>query len=416
MFVAGEASGDLLAAELVRALKSSSAIRAMPFPPRFFGAGGPRLAAEGVELDIDMTRHAVIGLSDVLKKIHEFKRILDQLVQRAIERQPDVIVCVDFSGFNRRFAHAVRRKTRRGPFNNWNPKIVQYVSPQVWASRPGRARSMARDLDLLLTIFPFEKDWYAQRVPELPVEFVGHPIVERYANTQRGTPNLIVSPGIPASHSEPKIVLLPGSRVGELKRHLPPMLQAARLIQQKMSARFRLVLPNEQLAEQVRRQLAAANLPALNEANRRQIAAISACLTEADIQVGHLGDALAEADLAIASTGTVTMECALFGVPTVAIYKTSWTTYLIARNIITVRHLAMPNLLADEEVFPEFVQYRATAENIAGAAIGLLDAVETRRRVKARLATVIGSLGGTGASERAAGAILKLISGPDVPG
>jgi len=416
MFIAGEASGDLLAAELVRAIRSHPAFRAVTFPPKFFGAGGPRLAAEGVELEIDMTRHAVIGLSDVLGKILEFKRLLNRLVALALERQPEVIVCVDFSGFNRRLARAIRQKARTGLFHNWKPRIIQYVSPQVWASRPGRAWSMARDFDLLLALFPFEKDWYAQRVPGLKVEFVGHPIVERYANAEQGTRNAELSEGTAPGRSTPRILLLPGSRVGELKRHLPPMLKAAWLIQQRVPSRFRLVLPNEQLAEQVRLQLTEANLPALNDRNRRQIATVSTCLTEADIQVGHLGDALAEADLAIASTGTVTMECALFGVPTVAIYKTSWLTYLVGRNIVTVRFLAMPNLLANEEVFPEFVQHRATADNIAMAAIGLLDAAERRSGVKKRLAAVIGSLGGTGASERAAVAILNLVSRSNSPG
>lgn len=403
MLIAGEASGDLLAAELVRALKNSDPVRTMPFPARFFGAGGPRLAAEGVELEIDMTRHAVIGLSDVLKKALEFKRILDRLVVSAVQQQPDVIVCVDFSGFNRRFAGAIRKRAGRGPFNNWHPTIVQYVSPQVWASRPGRAYSMARLYDLLLTIFPFEKKWYADRVPGLRVEFVGHPIVDRYANAEAG---------VRKSESEtdsPGILLLPGSRVGELKRHLPPMLRAAWLIQQKRPSRFRLVLPNEQLAEQVRHQLAEASLSAHPDANRRQVSAISAGLTETDIQVGHLGDALAGADLAIASTGTVTMECARFGVPTVAIYKTSWSTYLVARNIITVKHLAMPNLLANEELFPEFIQGNATAENISRAALELLGSAERRRALRVRLAEVVSALGGPGASARAATAILRAL-------
>ncbi len=426
MLIAGEASGDLLAAELVRALKNSDAVQARPFPPQFFGAGGPRMAAEGVELAIDMTPHAVTGLSDVLKRITEFKRILDQLVELAIQRQPDVIICVDFSGFNHRFAHVIRKQvqSRSGPFNNWNPKIVQYVSPQVWASRPGRANQMARDFDLLLSIFPFEKKWYAQREPTLRVEFVGHPLVDRYSSADCGLPitestegrshldrgNAEPAPTHPPAGSpgHPRVLLLPGSRVGELNRHLSPMLKAAWLIQQKMPARFRLVLPNEQLAERVRHQLADANRPARLDRGSRHLSPVSTCLSEADIQVGHLGEALAQADLAIASTGTVTMECACFGVPTVAIYRTSWSNYLIARNIITVKHLAMPNLLANDEIFPEFLQHAASADNIARAALELLSDPHRRSAVKTKLASVIQSLGGPGASGRAARTILEL--------
>ena len=137
------------------------------------------MAAAGMELIFDFTRHAIFGL-EALKRLGEFRQHLQHLLQLAVERKPDVIVCVDFAGFNRRFAHAVKEHVRRSS-DGWNPKIIQYISPQVWASRPGRADKMAKDIDLLLAIFPFEKDWYAARVPELPVKFIGHPIIDRYA-------------------------------------------------------------------------------------------------------------------------------------------------------------------------------------------------------------------------------------------
>src|SRR6266481_6115057 len=161
MVIAGEPSGDLLAAELVTSLRREL-IQAEVQPtndfqqlhsglePRFFGAGGPCMARAGVELAFDMTAHAVVGLIEVLKNYRKFKTLFDRLVRLAIEREPDVIVCVDFSGFNRRFGHAIKNyvRARRGPFNNWAPKLVQYVSPQVWASRQGRARQMAKDFHL----------------------------------------------------------------------------------------------------------------------------------------------------------------------------------------------------------------------------------------------------------------------------
>ena len=199
MLIAGEASGDVLAAELVRALRQEFAeAEAIPTPdyqplhaslePRFFGAGGPRMAAEGVDLAFDMTAHSVIGLTEVLKHYLKFRRLFRQLFELALKRQPDAIICVDFSGFNRRFAHAVRQYARAHAdwFHDWDPRLIQYVSPQVWASRERRAYQMARDYDLVLSIFPFEQAWYAKRVPQLPVEFVGHPIVDRYARTAPG--------------------------------------------------------------------------------------------------------------------------------------------------------------------------------------------------------------------------------------
>ena len=148
MLLAGEPSGDLLGAELVRALR-----RELGSPPDCFGVGGPELAAAGVDLQVDLTRHAVVGLVEVLKHYRPFKRIFDELVELAFTRRPDVIVCVDFSGFNRRFARKIRWEVGARGIRDWQPHIVQYVSPQVWASRPGRARAMARDFDLVLAIF-----------------------------------------------------------------------------------------------------------------------------------------------------------------------------------------------------------------------------------------------------------------------
>ena len=384
MLIAGEASGDLLAAELGKALNQSPEIRAMPFPPEFFGAGGPEMAEAGVDLAVNLTQYTVIGLSDSLKKYWQFKRIFDQLFQLALEREPDVIICVDFSGFNRRFAGAVRKhiRARQGTFFNWNPKIVQYVSPQVWASRPSRAHQLERDVDLLLSIFPFEKEWYARHAPGLRVEFVGHPIVDRYA-CRREELRAGRASGTPA------LLLLPGSRDSELKRHLPVMLAVAKRIQTQGPVFLRMVLPTDRLAELAKPKTT--SLPRL------------------DVRVGNLAESLAEATVAIASTGTVTVECAYFGVPTVAIYKAAWSDYLIARQIVRVKHLAMPNLLAGEEIFPEFIQHKATPDNIARAALELLNHPERRSAVKTRLAQITKSLGEPGASQRAARAILQLL-------
>jgi len=391
MLVAGETSGDALAAELVQALRCSPQVQAMPFPPEFFGAGGPRLAEAGAQLAVDLTQHAVIGLSDALKKYRQFKRIFDELFQLALGREPDAILCVDFSGFNLRFAHAVKQylRARRETFLNWQPKLVQYVSPQVWASRPGRARQLERDVDLLLSIFPFEKAWYARHAPGLRVEFVGHPMVDRFAMDDLRWPRASAGETSIANRKS-LILLLPGSRIEELRRHLPVMMAAARLIQEaRPDTLFQMALPNEKL--------------------KRLAEAQSGLPPQLEIQFGALPASLAKADLAIASTGTVTLECAHFGVPAVAIYRSSWSTYLIARLIVQVKYLAMPNLLAGEAIYPEFIQHQATAENITRAALELLTDRERRKTVKTKLAQVIKSLGGPGASERAAKAVLGLV-------
>lgn len=393
MLIAGDPSGDMLAAELVAALREKALARSehvsadvqplqTALAPRFFGAGGPKMASAGVEQVFDLTQHSVIGFAEVLKNLGKFKRLFKQLLDVAIARQPDVIIGVDYGGFNLRFAQAIRKHVRRHrkEFVPWNPKIVQFVSPQVWASRASRAYTLAENHDLLLSIFPFEKSWYAQRVPKLRVEFVGHPMVGRIQNGKLKVKN---------SERAPCVVLLPGSRTDEVRRHWPVVTGAFELLRRELpTLTGKMILPNQPLADAMK----AAGLPAGLE-----------------IQVGGLAGALAQADLAITKSGTVTMECALHGVPAVVFYKTSWPTYFIGKQIITVKYLAMPNLIADESIYPEFVQQTATPENIAAAALDLLRDEKHRAAVQAKLAGVIASLGKSGAPDRAAEAIVSLL-------
>ena len=419
MLIAGEASGDLLAAELVSALLAASKRSEDGRVPQFFGAGGLRMASAGVELTLDMTQHSVIGISDVLKNYFKFRRLFNHLLALAIERKPDVVIGVDYGGFNLRFGHAVKEYTRENPFANWNPKIIQFVSPQVWASRPGRAHLLAADYDLLLSIFPFEKDWYAKRVPQLRVEFVGHPMVERFISEGR-VPQAPETKKLGTRVTRPsEILLLPGSRADELRRHLPPMLGALKLIREKIpTSKAEMVLPNERLLDQLIWLLAEQTGTAIRStrpitgplANKLANDLAKKFLPDFEIQIGNLPQALAQADVAIASTGTVTMECAFFGVPTVTLYKTSWLTYQIAKRIVKVKWLTMPNILSDEEIYPEFVQDAATPENIAAAALELLQNEPRRIQIKKRLAEVVSSLGGPGATTRAATAILSLFA------
>ena len=398
MVIAGEASGDTLAAELVQALRTELNRQPAGFnwdyqplktslEPRFFGAGGPQMAAAGVELAFDFTAHAVTGISEVLKNYAKFRRLFRQLRQLALERQPDAIICVDFSGFNRRFAHAIKQyvRSRRDWFHQWDPRIIQYVSPQVWASRESRAYQMAEDFDVLLSIVPFEAQWYAARVPSFDVQFVGHPMVDRYGPRPARVEESVAK-------DSPRILLLPASRPGELRRHVPVLVGALPIIQEAFPmAQARMVLPNESLAQQAKQ----LGLP-----------------PELAVQVGDVATALREADLAITKTGTITLECAYFGVPAIALYKTSWLTWQIAKRIITVQYGAMPNLRLNREVYPEFIQDAATAENIGKTAIALLKDEAKRAKMRRDLEEVVASLGPAGAAERGARAILNLLATP----
>ena len=388
MLIAGEASGDTLGAELVSALREELTQAEVEYSadwqplrtglePQFFGAGGPRMKAAGVELAFDLTEHAIVGIPTP-KEYFESRQRFRQLLRLAMERQPDAIIGIDYNYFNLRFAEAVRNYVshRSGWFQDWRPKLVKYISPQLWASREGRAYQIARDYDLLLSIFPFEKQWYAARVPKLRVEFVGHPMLDR-----------ITRPEINHSNGAPTILLLPGSRKSELQRHLPVMLGALRLIREKLpQAKARMVAPNEELAEMAK-----------------------SLRADCEVQAGNLPQALAQADVAVASTGTVTMECALFGLPTVTLYKTPLLGIGLRTGIIQAKWFTMPNIIANEELYPEFLQGAAMPKNIAGATLELLQNPSRRDEIKGKLAKVITSLGGPGASRRAARAITQLL-------
>jgi len=372
MVVAGDPSGDALAAELIKELSDT-----LHEPALFIGAGGPKMAEAGAEIEFDLTQDAVIGL-DFLTKVLRFSRRIKELVRLAKTQKPDLIVLVDFSVFNHRLAHALKKSSTR----DWRPKIAKYVSPQVWASRPGRGHQMAHDFDLLLCLFPFEKDWFARRAPKLRVEFVGHPMFDKYG------------PVVPRPVGGASVVaLLPGSRRAELTRHLPVMIGAAEQIHARHPSQLKLALPNEEMAA-LAQSLIPSDAPKI------------------DIVIGKLDQVLRSASIAIASTGTVTMECAYFGVPTVALYKTSWLTYAIGRQIVQVKYLAMPNLLANEVVFPEYIQDKATAQNIAKAALALLEDPERCRQIQSRLGEIIATLGGSGATRRAAQALAALLENP----
>ncbi len=396
MLIAGEPSGDRYGAALAQALRAEFAdiqpAATMDYQPldaslepRIFGAGGPRMAAAGVDLAFDMTQHSVFGFVEALKQYRTFRGLFRQLLRVALDRQPDAIVCVDFAGFNRRFAHAIKQfvRARQGWFHDWNPRLIQYVSPQVWASRPNRAFQLASDYDALLSIFPFEKRWYARRVPAFRVEFVGHPMMDCYRDLQ---PNSVL-PG-----KTPSVLLLPGSRRGEIRHHMPVMTEALAIMRRAIpELRARMVVPDERLLE---------------------LAKTYPLPPDLQIQTDGLATALAEAQVAIAKSGTVTMDCAYFGLPTVALYKTSQITFEVAKRMVRVDHVAMPNLLAKEEIFPEFLQNAATPETIANAALDLLRDEPRRTQIKLKLARVIASLGGVGASRRAARTIVELIRTP----
>jgi lipid-A-disaccharide synthase len=346
MFIAGEASGDAHAAAVIRHL-----------PPncRVFGAGGPRMKAAGMEQVLDLTEHAVVGLVEVLRNYRTFQRIFNQLVAEAERRRPAAVVLVDFPGFNLRFAAQMKRR---------GIKVIYYISPQLWAWHASRARQIERDVDLMLTIFPFEKDWYARHAPRLRVEFVGHPLADRAVEEPVGTPR-----------EANRILLLPGSRVKEVETLWPVL---GEVVDQLPELDFVAAAADERTAAMMQH-------PRVN------------------VEVGTARAWMRRAALAITASGTATMECAFAGCPMVVVYRVNWLTYAIGRMVVQVNWLAMPNVIAGKPILPEFIQRAARAERIVPAVRALLaDAAPQQRE----LADVVARLGGPGCAARAA----KLIS------
>jgi len=360
MFIVGEASADAHAAAVIRELRRRSP------EVQLFGAGGPQMKAAGMELTVDLTEHAVVGLVEVLKNYGRFRRIFNDLLAEMDQRQPDVVVLVDFPGFNLRFAKAVNQRHPQ-------TKVIYYISPQLWAWHAGRAKQIERDVDLMLTIFPFEKGWYATHAPKLKVEFVGHPLADRVGGNPKS--------GV---RSPKQVLLLPGSREREVAKIWPVMARAVDRMPD--GVQFVAAAVNDQMAAMIRH-------------------------PRVTVEVGAAHEWMQRAALAITASGTATMECAFYGCPMVVVYKVNWLTYFVGRMVVTVNWLAMPNVIAGREIVPEFIQHDATPDRIAVAAGELLKNVSKREAMQRDLAAVVSSLGGPGASDRAA----QLILATDLP-
>jgi lipid-A-disaccharide synthase len=353
MFIAGEASGDAHAAELIKALRTQAP------DVKAFGAGGPKMKAAGMELSLDLTEHAVVGLIEVLKNYLKFRRIFWGLVREAGNRKPDAVVLVDFPGFNLRFAAQMKKR---------GIKVVYYISPQLWAWHASRAKQIERDVDLMLTIFPFEKDWYAKHAPRLRVEFVGHPFAERIKREAGGI-----------KREENLVLLLPGSREREVAKIWPIMQQVIDKI--PAETRFVAAAVNEPMATMIKH-------------------------PRVTVEIGTAHEWMQRATLAITASGTATMECAFYGCPMIVVYKVNWLTYLVGRMVVTVNWLAMPNVIAGRTIVPEFIQHDAKPDRIAAVACDLLENVSKRDAMRQELASVVNTLCGAGASQRAAQLIL----------
>ncbi len=380
MIVAGEASGDAHAAALVNAL-----LKAEPSARfGFFGATGPLLRAAGVESIVRSDDLSIVGLLEIGRVLPKFWRAYKLLKKAAIERKPDAVILVDWPDFNLRLAHVLHRH---------GLKIIYYISPQLWAWRSYRARNIRRDVDLLLSILPFEKDWYADRGIN-HVEFVGHPLAgevhARYDRAEFCRQTTLDS-------RLPIISLLPGSRRKEVERILPPMLEAAALISDRRpEIQFIIVVAPSRSSDEVRD---------IVRAQRATPLPLPSCL---HIVSGQSREALAAADVAAIASGTATLEAALLETPMVIVYKESGINWQTLGRLITTDHYGLVNLVAGERVATELMQDDLNGERLANELLLLLDQ-RRNEEARERLREVAHELGEGGASQRAAEQVLDVL-------
>lgn len=368
LVIAGEVSGDQRAAEVIRA------VRARHPEVRFWGIGGPEMRAAGATTRHDIREMAVMGLVEVLRRYFFFRRVFNEMVAAAEAERPDAVLLVDYPGFNLRFAAQMKRR---------GIKVVYYICPQVWAWHRARIPQMAQIVDRLLAIFPFEPAVFAGT--RLKVNFVGHPLVDAAQRARTAPPQALPWQG------EPHIALLPGSRRQEIERILPALCQTAVLIQrQKPDASFILAAPSEAVAKMV----------------RATLAQLGGGPPRCTLVVDQTREVLRQAHAALVASGTATLETALMGCPMLVVYRTSLPTYLIGRQLISVSHIGMVNLIAGRTLCPEFIQHDATPEKLAAALLPLLDDTPARAAQLAGLAEVAAKLGAPGAAGRAADLLL----------
>jgi len=371
MIIAGEASGDLHGAHLVRAM------RALNPDLDFFGIGGNALRQVGVHLMVDNSQIAVVGISEAFLK---FKIILSALrvAKEGLRKiRPALLIVIDFPDFNLHVATAAKKLSI---------PVMYYISPQVWAWRTGRVKKIKNVVDHMVVIFPFEVDFYKKS--NVPVTFVGHPLLDSMTSgTSREKKENLKGDSL-------IIGLLPGSRNGEVARLLPTMVQVADILSEQ--------LPSVRFA-----------IPVASSVDRTMVEAIVEEGTTARPLILHDGlrDVLDEAALVITASGTVTLEAAIAGTPMIIVYKVSPLSYWLGKRLIRVKHIGMANLVAGRPIVPELIQHEASAEKIARRALHMLRDEKALAEIRRQLRHVAQSLGTSGASKRAAEVAMNLLSG-----
>jgi lipid-A-disaccharide synthase len=360
--IAGEMSGDTHGSGLMQALRDLNP------NIQFGGLGGPKMKFIGGNGITDWVETAgVVGLWEVLKMYGYFKQRFNETVSQVLREQPTAVIFVDYPGFNLRVAKALRE-------GGYTGKLIYYISPQVWAWKKGRVKVMAKVLDLMICIFPFEKPFY--EASGLPTEFGGHPMVDRTAQLRR-----------PEPRDDNLIGWFPGSRKNEVRRLLPVMLEASKRIRlQNPCARFAISAANPALAAEMNAIAQAQGLPE----------AVSW------IETGTVYELMQRASAGAVASGTATLEAACFSLPYALVYHVNWLTYLVGKSVVRIKHLGIVNILAKREVVKELVQHTLTPDSLASEMLRLVGDPAARKALQDDLAKVVATLGEPGAYHRAA--------------
>lgn len=374
-YVAGEASGDRYAAALHRELlKRNARVKGL-------GVGGAHLVSAGQDQLFDLAQHAVVGLTDVLLNYGKFRSFFYRILRDIGKKKPSAVVLVDNPGFNLRLARVLKRKHPDIP-------IIYYISPQVWAWKQGRSKLMGEVIDLLLVIFPFEVDWFAEREPGLKVKWVGHPLIDRWKGPADADSQL-------ESKDIRKIALLPGSRTKEIARHLPLMIETSRQVAMMLrDVTFLFLAANELARVQIEQELSRADTRGFRY----------------EVHMGYQLTHLCRCDLAIVASGSATLECCLAGVPMFIVYKVHPLTYWVGKMVVKLPYIGMVNILAGKKVVPEYLQQDAVPEHLVSAIQKVAEEPRWRSTMRESLQEVGRKLGEKGASGNAAQAVLEFLN------
>ena len=371
LIITGEDSGDLYGGNLGREIKKLSP------DIKISGVGGKYMRSAGVDMFCDVFDISVVGFWEVIEKLGLIRRLYKQVVERLDSGNVKGVVLIDYPGFNLKIAEAAKER---------GIPVFYYISPQVWAWRKGRVKTIKRYVDKMMVILPFEKEFYQKEGVE--VEFVGHPLFE-VINPALNKEGICKELGIDSKQLI--LGILPGSRKKEIAYILPEILKASSLIKEKYpSVQFLLPL-SQSIEEDYLKNFITSEYSHIN------------------VVKGKNYDVMKVSDLLITKSGTSTLEAAIIGTPMIIVYKSSFFSYYLAKALVNVTYAGLPNLLAGKEVVPELLQYNMNAKNIAEKAIYFLEKKDRLKQMKEELKNIRYSLGEQGASKRTAEIIVNFI-------